>query len=60
MALKGVLFHVDNCKSCIKHSEEMQGEEFVKEGLTDEFIRQIIINVQVQDDRERSCNELEK
>lgn len=59
MALKEALFHVDNCKSCIKYSEEMQGEDFVKECLTDEYIRQIIINVQVQDYRESSCNGLE-
>lgn len=46
---------VDNWRKCCEHAEKLQEDDFVKEGLRDEKMQSLIINL--QDDSDSSSNE---
>lgn len=48
---------VENWKSCVRHSEELQEEDFIKEGIRDEVIQRFVINL--QDESDSSSDEME-
>ena len=49
---------VENWKDCVRHSECLQEEDFIKEGIRDEVIQRFVINL--QDESDTSSSETEK
>jgi len=43
---------IDDWKRCVNHAERLQEEDFIKEGLRDEIMKQFIINLEDESDSE--------
>jgi transposase len=48
---------VDNWKKCVEHAEKLQEEDFVKEGVRDDTIQELIINLREDSDSSYSESE---